>query len=448
MKIFATIVIAVHLSLFSIDGAFAQWLHQNSGTNNDLTSVCFIDNDNGWAVGSEGIILHTSDGGDNWFQQSSGTDNYLRSVSFIDSLNGWIAGGMYNHPELGIILRTCNGGFSWEEVYIDSLCWLTDIYFTDSLHGWAVGSYCYGWLIRGTILHSDDGGITWYRQEPFYLMPLESVHFTDPDTGWVVGGFVAPSSGQPHCSILKTTSGGITWEEQINTVGVYSPLKSVCFTDTENGWAVGINRVGGFEPIPSILRTNNGGIQWDSTFYNATNSHDYVLLSVCFINNNTGWAVGGMWWPSHEWSLILHTQDGGDSWIEQDAGTKQWLNSVCFINEEEGWIAADSGTILHTNNSGVGLKELSLSNNNAITICLFPNPFTTSTTLTYTLDKPENVQFTVYNLQSQIVFSMQEKQEKGEQQLIWNAEGLPAGMYYFRIRAGDMAGSGKIIKLQ
>jgi hypothetical protein len=29
----------------------------------------------------------------------------------------------------------------------------------------------------------------------------------------------------------------------------------------------------------------------------------------------------------------------------------------------------------------------------------------------------------------------------------WNAEGLPAGMYYFRIQAGDKVGGGKMIKV-
>ena len=81
-------------------------------------------------------------------------------------------------------------------------------------------------------------------------------------------------------------------------------------------------------------------------------------------------------------------------------------------------------------------------------ISVSPNPFTTSTTISYTMiDKPENVQFTVYNVQSQIVFMMQEKQLKGEQQMQWNAEGLPAGMYYFRMQAGTYIGSGKIIKM-
>jgi len=85
---------------------------------------------------------------------------------------------------------------------------------------------------------------------------------------------------------------------------------------------------------------------------------------------------------------------------------------------------------------------------NTIKVDLSPNPFHTNTTLTYTLDKPGNVQFTVYNLQSQVVFMMQEKQEKGEQHVQWNAEGLPAGMYYLRIQAGERLGSGEIIKME
>jgi len=43
---------------------------------------------------------------------------------------------------------------------------------------------------------------------------------------------------------------------------------------------------------------------------------------------------------------------------------------------------------------------------------------------------------------------MQEKQEKGEQHVQWNAEGLPAGMYYLRIQAGERLGSGEIIKME
>ncbi len=88
-----------------------------------------------------------------------------------------------------------------------------------------------------------------------------------------------------------------------------------------------------------------------------------------------------------------------------------------------------------------------IMNTTRIDINISPNPFTTATTLSYTLGKPGNVQFTVYNVQSKILFRMQEWQEKGEQQIQWNAEGLPSSMYYFRIQAGDQVGGGKVIKM-
>jgi hypothetical protein len=79
---------------------------------------------------------------------------------------------------------------------------------------------------------------------------------------------------------------------------------------------------------------------------------------------------------------------------------------------------------------------------------IYPNPFTTSITISYTLDSPENIRFTVYNVQSQIVYTIEEWRERGEQHLQWNADGLPAGLYYFRIQTGEKVGGGKMVKME
>lgn len=81
-------------------------------------------------------------------------------------------------------------------------------------------------------------------------------------------------------------------------------------------------------------------------------------------------------------------------------------------------------------------------------IDVFPNPFTTTTTLSYNLDKPSTATINIFNHQGQIIEKIEQEQPKGEQQVQWNAEGLPAGMYYFRIQAGDMAGGGKMVKME
>ncbi len=222
-----------------------------------LNSIFFIDNENGWAVGSEGIILHTTDGGDNWIEQPSGTDFGLESVDFINPDNGWIAGGKGGVPQTGIILRTVNGGGTWEEMYIDSSYLLNDVYFTDSLNGWAVGSASVFVGIWGTLLHSIDGGETWIKQDSIpHSLPLKDVHFIDPDNGWVIGGGMAPSSGYLYSLIINTNDGGVTWEEQFNYANIYPPLNSVCFTNNNNGWAVG-GKSGSFQGS-CILHTENG----------------------------------------------------------------------------------------------------------------------------------------------------------------------------------------------
>jgi photosystem II stability/assembly factor-like uncharacterized protein len=427
-----------------INSINAQWQILNSGTDLNLKGVFFIDNEKGWAVGSEGIILYTANGGDNWTEQTSGTDFTLESVYFNNPYNGWIAGGK---EYAGIILRTDNGGGTWEEMYIDDPnYYLNDICFTDDLNGWAVGEKHVWTGFWGKLLHSTDGGETWITQDsipPYswpYSLPLKGVHFIDPDNGWVVGSSMAPSSGYIYCFIMNTNDGGITWEEQIN----YSSrngywLNSVCFTGTLNGWAAGPD---GWVQNAIILKTIDGGNNWDTSYLN----NSCGLHSIYFTDSIKGWTVGNCGAYPNDSGTIMHTSNGGETWEEQLSGTTEVLNSVCFIDPENGWVVGGSGTILHTN-SIVGVNEYSTPENNSIRIIPFPNPFTTSTTLSFTLDKPATITISIFNPQGQLIEKIEQEQPTGEQQVQWNAVGLPTGMYYFRIQSGDKVGGSKMVKL-
>ncbi|HME20307.1 MAG TPA: YCF48-related protein [Acetobacteraceae bacterium] len=61
---------------------------------NTLRSVQFAaDGRRGWAVGCNGTILATQNGGESWQSQTSGTTNKLRSVQFAaDGRRGWAVG--------------------------------------------------------------------------------------------------------------------------------------------------------------------------------------------------------------------------------------------------------------------------------------------------------------------------------------------------------------------
>ena len=82
--------------LQNIDGAGTKWYPlNNSGTDKQLLSVFFFDQLNGWIVGQDQTILHTSDGGSHWNSQSyTGSEHYF-SVYFTSLLNGWIAGEVH-----------------------------------------------------------------------------------------------------------------------------------------------------------------------------------------------------------------------------------------------------------------------------------------------------------------------------------------------------------------
>lgn len=67
------------------------------------------DGQRGWAVGYDGTIVHTRDGGTSWQDQASGTRASLNSITFTaDGQRGWAVG-------YGTILHTADGGKSWQE---------------------------------------------------------------------------------------------------------------------------------------------------------------------------------------------------------------------------------------------------------------------------------------------------------------------------------------------
>jgi len=95
------------LLLFSI--SYGQWLPLNSGTERNLYSVNFPETLTGYAVGDSGIILKTSDGGENWETSYYGQFSEFQSVFFNDALIGYTAGIS--------IRKTTNGGSSWINQY-------------------------------------------------------------------------------------------------------------------------------------------------------------------------------------------------------------------------------------------------------------------------------------------------------------------------------------------
>lgn len=96
--------------------------------------------------------------------------------------------------------------------------------------------------------------------------------------------------------------------------------------------------------------------------------------------------------------------------------------------------------------NSIGTNDFNWSNSNIVIV--YPNPFSTSTTLSYELQQPERVTLRIYDFLGKQVYQTQENQSQGQQQLIWNAEGYADGVYYYRLQIGDAVVSGKMVKVR
>ncbi len=123
--------------LYSDDGE--NWKQADVPVSSDLTALSFPSEKQGWAVGHEGVVLHTADGGATWALQldglkiaeslpefvTDGIDKALLDVWFENEKNGFIVGAF------GLILRTEDGGETWQP-------WLDRVADTGGMHLYAI----------------------------------------------------------------------------------------------------------------------------------------------------------------------------------------------------------------------------------------------------------------------------------------------------------------------
>jgi photosystem II stability/assembly factor-like uncharacterized protein len=369
-----------------------------------LNDVVFSDEQNGWAVGKNGVIIHTTNGGQNWQTQDSGTSKNFLAITFIDGQSGWIVGE-------NIILHTQNGGDSWQ-VQKEGEWTLSSVAFGDDRTGLAVGSSGVilltvnagnnwiqvgaedipiqdgykpflrhvifrnniAWAVGypGCILRSEDSGIHWTNKGstgPRHY--LKRVRFVDADTGWALSNHL----------IMRTVDGGKHWSEQFPRPATECDkepdLDSMSFVDADYGWAV-CQCITGYG-VSKLLHTIDGGQTWAEQ-YSAEPA--LTLNSVFFIDRLKGWITGKYSYGEHKGELaILHTSDGGASWVEQYRGT--YLGGylyeyllLFFVDSSNGWlIECQSGNkMLHTNDGGSTWYEEEIQELSRINVVSFISP--------------------------------------------------------------------------
>lgn len=147
--------------ILSTTNSGISWDRRISPTGGTLFDVCFLDKQNGFAVGWDGVILSTENGGYSWNVLQKITNKYLKSIDFFGS-NGVIVGGG------GTILFTNDNGKSWEIANSANSESLVKVkYFTEN-QVIAIGA-------KGVMLISEDAGENWKKIESNTYLTLNDL---------------------------------------------------------------------------------------------------------------------------------------------------------------------------------------------------------------------------------------------------------------------------------
>ncbi len=119
------------------------WTQVSAPVRSDLLALSFPTALEGWAVGHDGVVLHTADGGKTWIKQFDGR---MAATALIENYKTRIAAGDATlQPYLDQLVLNYKAGPSLP---------LLGVVFRDTLHGFAVGPF-------GMAIATDDGGKTW-----------------------------------------------------------------------------------------------------------------------------------------------------------------------------------------------------------------------------------------------------------------------------------------------
>ncbi len=193
--------------------------------------------------------------------------------------------------------------------------------------------------------------------------------------------------------------------------------------------------------MDSILKTTDGGDSW-----NIQNSDTHISY-LKFIDENNGVGVG---------AGIFYTTDGGDNWTPFSAQLPvKGVAAVSLTDFDNVWVVGVGDNILKGSvGETVGIKELAHSIiPNSFTLSQnYPNPFNPSTNIDFRIASPSDgglVTLKIYDVLGREVKTLvKEKKEPGTYEVVFKANQLSSGVYFYQLKAGNFIQTKKMVLLK
>lgn len=218
-----------------------------------------------------------------------------------------------------------------------------------------------GWVITASaIWHTQDGGESWSRQDfppdaPNARRLLSQIHFANQQVGVIIAGNQHYSGGvdPAESNILWTANGGQDWLDKNQGDGSY--LLNGAISSPQVAWASG--------QYTGILKTTDGGDSWQETpieGYYQVEQFFAISEDTVYILGKTGNIVN----PSNYENVFVRTSDGAN-WEIIPLGRRS-LRDMYFLDSRRGFIAGGYGQLIQTTDGGNTWADIGLDSSYAL----------------------------------------------------------------------------------
>jgi photosystem II stability/assembly factor-like uncharacterized protein len=420
--------------------------------------IWFISPRVGWAVNSEGQILHTNDGGASWTQQFRtpmiGTRAvYLRCISFASAQRGWV-GTLTDDYRM---FQTVNGWTTW--TFVSNLPAnapraICGLYAVSESVVYASGTNFPYRRFPARVMKTVNGGETWTAIDMgAQASNLIDIFFFDENRGFVVGGHSDkddPDYAEVTPVVLHTENGGQTWANRV---------ADLAFEPGEWGWKICfVNEAVGYVSLESfnrgaVLKTTDGGMTWTRHPINDP-QRNANLEGVGFITADRGW-VGGWGDANFTTGYTSGTTDGGDNWVDSNE-VGRFINRFRFLGTPVTVGYASGRQVYKYNPEGgpaatlPSLAAARLATERTMLKTAGLQRFTDTAEID--IDLPAGARHAWVNIWNRFGLEVrllldEPNPAAGARQLTWDGldddgNPVPAGIYIFRLTVDDSADSG------
>ena len=386
----------------------------NHETIEDVRGITHFGTNLVWACGDYGVIMRSTNGGQNWDFQTVNPGYSLRDINFPTALTGYCVG--VTPAAEGVILKTVDGGSNWSQITpAGGIEGLLSVDFMNENCGVAVGAY-------GEIVFTTDGGSNWIGKTGFGTALMNRVRFSDTDRGWIVG-----TSGKIICFDFNSDS----WSEQ--TSAMTHEFHGLFPLNSDTVWAVGWNG--------TIVRTVNAGGYWQTM---AQTGNDYS--DVWFAPNGLDGYLCGLY-PS---SFGVTSNGGATVTHTQYDPPENLLSDFTFVDVNNGWGCGTYGMILRFGDGSTGIAnhDHAAVFNTVTHLTANPNPFVASSNVSVNLPVACNAVLDLFDLTGRKIQTLHSGNlSGGMHSFTVSGTDLAPGVYFLRLNGGGVSETRSVIRI-